>query len=215
MNLQSMQASRYVGPFMEAVQAWEKRLSHVGEVIDVWMLVQRKWMYLESIFIGSGDIRQQLPEEAKKFDNIDKTFKAVMVQTAKNTNVMETCHVEGRLDSWKELAAELEMCQKSLSDYLEAKRSAFPRFFFISDDELLSILGNHDHNCIQEHMIKMFDNVARLRFGVGADAHLANALVSSEKEVMEFKSTVAAEGRVEDWMTNVLVEMRRTNRLIT
>ena len=33
-------------------------------------------MYLESIFIG-GDIRAQLPEEAKKFDSIDKTFKKV------------------------------------------------------------------------------------------------------------------------------------------
>ena len=44
--------------------------------IQVWMVVQRKWMYLESIFIG-GDIRAQLPEEAKKFDNIDKTFKKV------------------------------------------------------------------------------------------------------------------------------------------
>ena len=40
------------------------------------MVVQRKWMYLESIFIG-GDIRAQLPEEAKKFDGIDKTFKKV------------------------------------------------------------------------------------------------------------------------------------------
>jgi dynein heavy chain len=43
---------------------------------QVWMVVQRKWMYLESIFIG-GDIRAQLPEEAKKFDTIDKTFKKV------------------------------------------------------------------------------------------------------------------------------------------
>lgn len=43
---------------------------------QVWMLVQRKWMYLESIFIG-GDIRSQLPEEAQKFDNIDKIFKKV------------------------------------------------------------------------------------------------------------------------------------------
>ena len=44
--------------------------------IQVWMLVQRKWMYLEGIFVG-GDIRSQLPEEAKKFDLIDKTFKKV------------------------------------------------------------------------------------------------------------------------------------------
>ena len=45
---------------------------------QVWMVVQRKWMYLESIFIG-GDIRAQLPEEAKKFDAIDKTFKKVII----------------------------------------------------------------------------------------------------------------------------------------
>lgn len=47
-----------------------------GTTVQVWMVVQRKWMYLEGIFIG-GDIRSQLPEEAKKFDNIDKTFKKV------------------------------------------------------------------------------------------------------------------------------------------
>ena len=47
---------------------------------QVWMVVQRKWMYLESIFIG-GDIRAQLPEEAKKFDAIDKTFKKVNYTT--------------------------------------------------------------------------------------------------------------------------------------
>ena len=42
------------------------------------MVVQRKWMYLEGIFIG-GDIRSQLPEEAKKFDQIDKMFKKVCI----------------------------------------------------------------------------------------------------------------------------------------
>ena len=44
--------------------------------VQIWMVVQRKWMYLESIFLA-GDIRAQLPEEAKKFDNIDKLFKKV------------------------------------------------------------------------------------------------------------------------------------------
>lgn len=44
---------------------------------------------------------------------------------------------------------------------------------------------------------------------------MAKALVSAEGEVMTLKQAVSAEGRVEDWMTKVLLEMRRTNKLIT
>lgn len=62
LNLQSMMASRFVRPFAEEVRKWEQRLSLVSECIEVWMLVQRKWMYLESIFMDSDDIRQQLPQ---------------------------------------------------------------------------------------------------------------------------------------------------------
>ena len=46
------------------------------DIIDEWIQVQRKWMYLEGIFVG-GDIRTQLPEEAKKFDDIDRTYRRV------------------------------------------------------------------------------------------------------------------------------------------
>ena len=44
MNLQTVAASQFVGPFREEVTRWEKNLSLVGEVIDVWIVVQRKWM---------------------------------------------------------------------------------------------------------------------------------------------------------------------------
>lgn len=73
MNLQSMSASPFIGPFMGTVQKWEKCLTLVSEMLDEWIATQRKWMYLEGIFIG-GDIREQLPDEAKKFDDIDKAF---------------------------------------------------------------------------------------------------------------------------------------------
>ena len=79
-----------------------------------------------------------------------------MNDTAKNPKVLEACHATSRLEQLQMLVTGLEKCQKSLNDYLDSKRNAFPRFFFISDDELLSILGSHDPQCVQEHMIKVF-----------------------------------------------------------
>lgn len=65
-----------MGPFLSQIQKWEKNLSTINEVIDEWKATQRKWIYLEGIFV-SGDIRVQLPEEARKFDDIDKAFRKV------------------------------------------------------------------------------------------------------------------------------------------
>ena len=50
-------------------------LLQVDQVIVYWMDVQRTWSHLESIFIGSEDIRKQLPTDSERFDNIDTDFK--------------------------------------------------------------------------------------------------------------------------------------------
>ena len=210
MSLQSMSASRFVGPFRDEVLAWEKKLSTVGEVIDVWMIVQQKWQYLEGIFL-SGDIRQQLPAEAKRFDGIDKGFAKILAEASNKKNVVETCNVAGRYQILVQMQEDLDGCQKSLNDYLDAKRNAFPRFFFISDDELLSILGSAEVTCVQEHIIKMYDNVKSLIF----QKESANGMSSGENEIMMFRQPVVCEGQVEEWMTAILEEMRSTERLIT
>ncbi|XP_065594770.1 dynein axonemal heavy chain 10 [Cyrtonyx montezumae] len=214
-NLQSILGSRFVGPFLSTVHDLEKTLSLIGEVIEIWVVVQRKWMYLESIFVG-GDIRSQLSEEAKIFDSVDSMFKKIMNETAEEPKIKKACEAPNRLSDFHHINQLLEKCQKSLNDYLDSKRNAFPRFFFISDEELLSILGSSNPLCVQEHMIKMYDNIASLRFQDGdSDKKIVMAMISAEGEVMEFQQAVAAEGRVENWMAAVLREMRRTNRLLT
>ena len=152
-------------------------------------------MYLESIFIGSDDIRHQLPEKAKRFDRIDANWKKIMTETHKNTNILECSSVDGRLENLQELSEQLETCQKSLSEYLDTKRNAFPRFFFISDDELLSILGTSDPTSVQEHMLKLFDNCASITFGRGNKTVVG--MTSSEGESFDFRTPCTAEGPVE------------------
>ncbi|KFP31699.1 Dynein heavy chain 10, axonemal, partial [Colius striatus] len=212
-NLQRVLSSRFVAPFLSTVHLWEKTLSLIGEVIEIWMVVQRKWMYLESIYIG-GDIRSQLPEEAKMFDRVDGMFKKA--KTNKEPTIKNCCEAPNRLSDLHQMNDILEKCQKSLNDYLDSKRNAFPRFFFISDEELLSVLGSSNPLCVQELMIKMFDNIASLRFQDGDSGEkMATAMISAEGEVMEFRQAVAAGGRVEKWMAAVVAEMRRTNKRLT
>lgn len=51
---------------------------------------------------------------------------------------------------------------------------------------------------------QMFDNIAKLRFDQGSSGEpLANAMISGEGEMMEYRQGVVAEGKVEDWMTQV------------
>lgn len=61
-QLQNLISSKYVAHFLEKVSLWQNRLSVTDTVISIWLEVQRKWIHLESIFIGSEDIRSQMPE---------------------------------------------------------------------------------------------------------------------------------------------------------
>ena len=77
LQLQNMSAQKYVqlNPmFQDAVGNWQKKLGTVDSVMATWMDVQKKWQALESIFVGSADIRVQLPEDSKRFDVVNADF---------------------------------------------------------------------------------------------------------------------------------------------
>ncbi|KAH0806962.1 dynein heavy chain 10, axonemal-like [Histomonas meleagridis] len=210
MKLQSLSSSRFVTYFQKSVHEWEIILSKIGDLINIWLQVQLKWMYLESIFIGSEDIKQQLPEEANEFANIDLIWNRLMQDTRKNTLIISAVKTPDKLNTLQNFAIRLDKCQRSLSEYLETKRIAFPRFFFISDDELLSILGSGDPSSVQQHMIKLFENCESLIFKNQRNTYNVIGMTSCEKESFNFKNNILAEGAVEEWMLNVEHEMQKT-----
>ena len=92
MTLQGVGASKYAKSVKGAVAKWEKDLMRISDCIDVWMQCQKQWIYLEAIFSGE-DIKQQLPDQARKFTNIDKKWGDIMDSVKKNKNVRNQCVV--------------------------------------------------------------------------------------------------------------------------
>jgi dynein heavy chain len=142
MAVQSMVTSRFVQTFYDDIMHWRDSLSNVSEVMLLLAEIQRTWSYLEPLFIRSEEVRKELPEDAERFAQVDKEVKEMLAHAVSTSNVKAACNREGliaRLESGKAL---LDQCQKALDDFLAAKRVIFPRFYFVSNADLLDILSN-------------------------------------------------------------------------
>ncbi|KAJ3395883.1 Dynein heavy chain 1, axonemal [Lobulomyces angularis] len=204
---QSMSFSPFKKPFAERISLWESKLRTVQEVLDMWMQCQRQWLYLEPIF-GSDDIVNQLPVESKRFTTMDRAWRRIMAQAKQKPGVIEGCADYKLLDSFRECNKLLELVAKGLSAYLESKRATFPRFFFLSDDELLQILSQtKDPTAVQPHLRKCFENVASLEF---KEDKLITAMYSGEGERIPLQEPFYPKGPVEDWLLKVEHQMRES-----
>ncbi|XP_053339456.1 dynein axonemal heavy chain 1 [Clarias gariepinus] len=202
---QSMSFSPYKKVFEERITTWESKLRMTQDVLEEWLMCQRSWLYLEPIF-SSDDINRQLPVEGKRYQTMERTWRKVMRAAYENRQVIDLCPDKRLLTNLRECNKLLEQVQKGLSDYLETKRGAFPRFYFLSDDELLEILSQtKDPTAVQPHLRKCFENIARLKFQ--PDLQITH-MYSGEGEEVQLYLPVSPTGNVEDWLRDVEKTMR-------
>ncbi|NXJ83957.1 DYH17 protein, partial [Trogon melanurus] len=241
-QLQNLMTSKYLAFFLQKVSSWQQKLSTADSVISIWFEVQRTWSHLESIFIGSEDIRSQLPEASKHFDAIDQDFKVrnlslprprdlaaglggaeaffllqeMMADAVTTPNVIEATNKPGLYNKLEVLQKRLALCEKALAEYLETKRLAFPRFYFVSSADLLDILSNGNEPVeVSRHLPKLFDSLAKLQFKTSSDKKplkVALGMFSNDEEYVPLDADCHLSGQVEVWLNRVLASMRSTLR---
>ena len=206
----AMKASPYIGPFEDRAKQWEKTLLTIQEVLDSWLKCQNGWLYLEPIF-GSDDIMQQMPTEGRKFKTVDVQYRKMMEKLKITADVVVVGADEELLNQLQQSNALLDDVNSGLSEYLETKRLAFPRFYFLSNDELLEILSEtKDPLRVQPFLKKVFEAIHALEFQEDLEA---TAMISEEGEKVPFKNSFnpnTAGGQVEKWLTECEAAQRET-----
>ena len=209
-TLNTILGSRYCAPIRYDVQNWQKKLVLLSDTLDEWLQVQQQWMYLETIF-SAADIQRQLPAESKRFFEVDKSFRGIMDMTNEVPKAVTAGTVQGRKNLLAKHNLTLDKIQKSLEAYLETKRQAFPRFYFLSNDELLEILAQvRDPHAVQPHLQKIFDCIKYLHFGEKPGSIDIVGMESPEGEVVDLGKNLKARGNVEDWLMAVQDRMVKT-----
>ncbi|XP_061694561.1 dynein axonemal heavy chain 11 [Syngnathoides biaculeatus] len=218
-QLQNILMSKYVEYFQPEVSIWQRKLMVADVVTSLWMSVQKTWAHLNSIFTNSRDIRSQLASDAEHFWGIHNDFQSLMSEVVQNSNVLGVTNGPGFLENLETLQQRLSVCEKALADYLETKRLTFPRFYFVSANDLLEIVSKGTQPVqVTRHLLKLFDNIADLRFkeshrGEGALVEgevVAIGMCSREGEYVPFCKPCLCEGQAERWLVALESTMRST-----
>ncbi|KAI6134168.1 dynein heavy chain protein 1, partial [Pisolithus croceorrhizus] len=188
-NLNSLTAMK-LSPY------YKEKLNRIHVLFDVWIDVQRQWVYLEGIFSGSADIKHLLPVESARFQNINAEFLTVMKKVYKSPFVIDVMNIQGIQKSLERLADLLNKIQKALGEYLER-------------EHLLEIIGNSkDILRIMKHLKKMFAGVSTIKL----DDELTEirGMASREGEEVMFSESIQLKDypKINDWLARLEAMMR-------
>ncbi|KAK7814878.1 hypothetical protein U0070_026379, partial [Myodes glareolus] len=179
MVLGSLLSNRYNAPFKKNIQNWVFKLSTSSDIIEEWLVVQNLWVYLEAVF------------EAKRFQNIDKSWVKIMQRAHENPNVISCCVGDETMGQ--------------LLPHLHEQLEVF----------LLEILGQaSDSHTIQPHLPAVSDNINEVTFH-SKDYDRMMAVISREGEKIMLDTSVMAKGPVEIWLLDLLkVQMSSLHNII-
>lgn len=168
-SISNIAASRHIGSLKPKVDDWVKNLDLFGKVLDEWLICQKKWIYLEAVFAGTI-IQQTLPHEFKIFKIADKWYRNLMRDVSKAPLTFPIMTNAQHLENFRQNIILMEQVSRCLEIFLETKRVAFPRFYFLSNYEMFEIFVHvRNPHLVQPYLSKCFDGVLKIEFGTRRD----------------------------------------------
>jgi dynein heavy chain len=202
---------RFIEFCKESVDEWAAKLRTIDAVLLLWQKVQGNWCRLEPIFMQSEDIRSQLPDDSKRFEYLDNKWKDLMLEVSQSSLVVEICcDSDDREEILQSISDNIECCERSLNEYLEQKKKAFPRFYFVANQALLDVLSNGNNPLkVAEYLGDVFDGVKSIDFNKDPDkGRIGCGHFAKDGETVKWFNDVHLHGAVESYLGHLEQHIR-------
>lgn len=206
--LTSMQSSSYYGIFQQRGSLMNQRLDNLFSILDIWIEVQKQYVYLDGVFSG-GEIKKMLLFESSKYENMAAEFLYTLKAVYKSLIVIDVLQVPDIEGAMKRILDSFVKIRQSLSEYLEKQRQLFPRFYFLGNEDLLEIVGNsHDIGVVERHFKSLFSGIA----GSVYHGDKIISILSAEGEEVRLSQPVIINKNtsLQSWLTELEFEVKVT-----
>eukprot|EP00753_Platysulcus_tardus_P011623 PLAT3302.17.p1 GENE.PLAT3302.17~~PLAT3302.17.p1 ORF type:complete len:1084 (-),score=645.48 PLAT3302.17:277-3258(-) len=160
LQCQVMRSSPHVRPHLEALRGWEGWLKGVSEILEEWLVCQDAWLYLVPLFSLDRTIAE-LPKQSHKFLAADKRWRRIMQMACDSRRVIAIVGQSRLLDHLRACNEELQTALRGLYKYLDRKRSVFPRYFLLSNEDVIAVLSGDERKLLRL-LPRLFPGVHRV-----------------------------------------------------
>ncbi|OHT01147.1 Dynein heavy chain family protein [Tritrichomonas foetus] len=179
-KLNAMLVNRFVKGIKTQVFELCQSMDQFTKIFDQWQIFQGNWTTISSLFKQAA-VRHALPHQTTRFEVLRKNWIAIVQHALSDNKIFSVCSYPTLLEDFIENNKSLEVILETIPTYLETKREAIPRLYFLSNDEVLTLLSTSDFTVFTQHFVKIMMHIQRF------DSHTSDAPdgVSSDQSARE------------------------------
>ncbi|KAJ1566153.1 Dynein heavy chain 2, axonemal [Nowakowskiella sp. JEL0078] len=207
-----LSSTAYVENFRGDLENLENTLQTAHNVLKEWEAMQPLIISVTGFF-DTEEVRLQLSSESRKYQTIEYAYRTLMVRTTKIIRLSIICESVPELTTQlSEMRIGLQKVIEDVQGWLDNKRIAFPRLFFVADDELLELVSFSKELSTVNKQIHKYFHFKELNC-VTDPTDLSNykivGIKGNDGELLKFRNPVSTKGQsVEIWLSKLENEMR-------
>ncbi|OHT01787.1 Dynein heavy chain family protein [Tritrichomonas foetus] len=199
-QLSTIRSSRFVGAIKPQVDDLSRSMNLLAKCLDDITTFQIAFNSLTKVF-SSGDIQQQLSSQTAELNGIERQYKLWTSNAHDMPKCFKLCANHKAVEMFEDWIAKTENIQKALEEFLQRKRTAFPRFYFLSNENLLKIFAEaRNPKAVNPFLPKLFDGIHTLEFSSNGQDIISMSSVEGENILLTHCQSI---GAIEAWMTNL------------